>query len=269
MRENYTHIVLVLDGSGSMGHIKAGTLEGLNAFVKSQKDVPGDATLSLYQFSGRIPNPNKPEIRPVMESRPGYGQSVGVANAIWPFQYGDTIEVNGHRVVYDFAHILNVRELTNEDYQPSGGTPLLDTIGTAIVETGQKLAGFPESLRPSKVLFVIQTDGQENESKKYTRAKINEMIKHQQEVYKWEFIFLGANQDAIKSGESLGIGASKSVNYGFNNLSASASLDVIGRKTAMYRSAVSYEAASAALDMNAQDRIDAMGSANNSSGVAP
>lgn len=268
MRENYTHYALVLDGSGSMGHIRNGTLEGLNSFIKSQKEVPGDATLSLYQFSGRIPNPNAINIREPVVKSPLYGQGVGQAQAIWPFQYGDTIEVHGHRLVHDFKNIQEVKELTTEDYQPSGGTPLLDTIGYAIVETGQKLAGFPESLRPAKVLFVIQTDGEENESKSYTRSKINEMIKLQSEMYKWEFIFLGANQDAIKSGESLGISASRSLNYGYNNLSAGASLDVIGKKAAMYRSAASYEMASAALDMSLQDRADAMGSAN-TAGATP
>lgn len=276
MRENYTHIVLVLDGSGSMDVIKGGTLEGLNSFIKSQKEVEGEATFSLYQFSGRIPNPahvplDEPLVKSPLGQAVGSSLSIGQApGAIWPFQYGRTIVIIGHKLVHDFKAMKEIKELTAEDYIPDGGTPLLDTIGYAIEETGMRLSALPESLRPGKVLFVIQTDGQENASKKYSKAKINEMIKHQTETYKWEFLFLGANQDAIQSGAELGISASRSLNYGYNNLSAGASLEVIGKKAALYRCAVGdAHEASAFLDMTMKDRQEAMSGTANTTGVVP
>jgi uncharacterized protein YegL len=99
----------------------------------------------------------------------------------------------------------NVPRLTDETFVPRGGTALLDAIGRTIDEIGKRLDKTQESDRPSKVLIVILTDGYENSSKNYTWTKVNEMISHQRQAYSWEFLFLAANQDAIKSGRNLGI----------------------------------------------------------------
>ena len=91
--------------------------------------------------------------------------------------------------------------------EPSGSTALLDAAGRAINETGARLAAMDESQRPGLVVVVIVTDGHENASREINRAQIRQMIEHQQSVYRWQFTFLAANQDAFAEGESLGIAA--------------------------------------------------------------
>lgn len=115
---------------------------------------------------------------------------------------------------YDFVHKAKpIGEIPPLDFQPRGSTALLDALGKAIVETGERLKNTPENDRPSKVVFVIITDGEENSSKEYKKDQINKMITHQREAYKWEFVFLGANQDAIQEASKIGIFASQAMNY--------------------------------------------------------
>jgi hypothetical protein len=90
---------------------------------------------------------------------------------------------------------------------PRGGTALLDAVGRAINETGERLASIPEEDRPGLVIFVVMTDGEENSSKEFSKARIKEMIQHQQEFYNWHFTFLGANQDAFAEAGGMGIDA--------------------------------------------------------------
>ena len=98
-------------------------------------------------------------------------------------------------------------------YRPNGNTALLDAIGRTIDETGARLAALAEGDRPGKVVIAIMTDGLENASKTCTWIDINEKIRHQKEAYKWEFLFLGANQDAIATAGKLSIAAGDSVTY--------------------------------------------------------
>jgi Mg-chelatase subunit ChlD len=119
---------------------------------------------------------------------------------------------NSYEVVFDRA-LRDVPDLTAETYNPRGGTPLLDALGRAISELGAKLSKMPAQERPGKIVIVTMTDGLENASENYTAAQIAGLIKHQREVYKWEFLFLGANQDAILTGEELNIPRTNSVTY--------------------------------------------------------
>lgn len=107
-----------------------------------------------------------------------------------------------------------IREVTLAyELRPRGSTALLDAVGLAIAETGERLKNMDEAHRPGLVVFVIITDGQENASKEFTREKIKEMIEHQTNVYKWQFTFLGANQDAFAEAGAMGIGTSATANY--------------------------------------------------------
>lgn len=104
--------------------------------------------------------------------------------------------------------------LNNNNYMPNGGTALLDAIGTAIIEKGKELSNLAEDDRPSKVMFVIITDGEENSSKEFRdRQVIKDMIEHQKTVYSWDFTFLGANQDVFTTSTSLGIDLNKSLSF--------------------------------------------------------
>lgn len=101
------------------------------------------------------------------------------------------------------------------DYRlfPRGTTALNDGIGYLITDFGQELAALPEDERPEHVIFVIVTDGFENASREYSKSKVAEMIKHQQEKYNWNFVFLAAGQDAIATGQTYNIGAASSMTF--------------------------------------------------------
>jgi hypothetical protein len=119
------------------------------------------------------------------------------------------------------------------EIHPSGGTALLDAMGRAIEETGARLASMPESVRPGRVLVVVITDGEENSSRFYSRAKVFEMVRHQRERYAWEFMFLGANQDAITEAAKVGIRNSVEYTADMNGINAMAKTS--GKSAARYR----------------------------------
>src|SRR5262249_34920935 len=99
---------------------------------------------------------------------------------------------------YEFVHKgIPIRDVPPYHLVPRGSTALLDAVGRAIIETGERLRNMKEADRPGLVVFVILTDGQENSSREFQLAKIKEMVQHQQDVYKWQFTYLGANQDAF------------------------------------------------------------------------
>ncbi len=97
--------------------------------------------------------------------------------------------------------------------RPRGMTALLDAIGRTITEFGEELTALPEDERPGNVVVVVQTDGGENSSTEWTREAVFESITHQSEKYGWNFVFLGANQDAIQVGTNLGFKADASITY--------------------------------------------------------
>jgi hypothetical protein len=103
--------------------------------------------------------------------------------------------------------------LTEKEYHVRGCTALLDAVGKSIVEVGKRLAGTPEDSRPGNVIFAITTDGMENASREFTYEKINKMIKHQREKYSWEFIFMGANIDAVQEAGHLGISVENAYDF--------------------------------------------------------
>ena len=113
--------------------------------------------------------------------------------------------------LYDAVPLEDVSALNSTTYQPGGFTALLDAIGITFTNVGKRLEGLER--KPDKVIVAILTDGQENASREYTHKQVAEMIKHQQEKYSWEVIFLAANQDAFLVGESLNIKADNTSNY--------------------------------------------------------
>lgn len=118
-----------------------------------------------------------------------------------------------YRLNHDFVKIASVPDLDKVAYRPEGGTALLDAMGTTIDSVGRKLAAMPEDERPSKVIFLIITDGHENSSHRYSAEQVKSMVEHQKDTYSWEFVFMGANIDAIGAGTNLGISAQNTLNY--------------------------------------------------------
>lgn len=109
-----------------------------------------------------------------------------------------------YEVLWHGAHAHEVK-LTEEEYYVRGSTALLDAVGKTILDVGRRLSQATQDEKPGKVIVVITTDGLENASREFTYEKVRELIKHQQEQYSWEFIFLGANIDAAKEANSIGI----------------------------------------------------------------
>lgn len=118
-----------------------------------------------------------------------------------------------YEVCYEGKNIKDVSNLDEKSYIPCGCTALLDSLGKTINSVGARLSKTLEQDRPSKVIFVILTDGEENSSKEFTKKQINDMITLQRDTYKWEFIYLAANQDAIKEASHIGIASANAFNY--------------------------------------------------------
>jgi uncharacterized protein YegL len=118
---------------------------------------------------------------------------------------------NRYELLNDRMDIKNIMPLTEKEYFVRGSTALLDAIGTSINTIIRTHSQLTELERPEKVLIIIITDGMENSSTEYTAEKIHSMIKNQKEQYAWEFLFLGANIDAIGTAKDLGISKEKAV----------------------------------------------------------
>ena len=116
-------------------------------------------------------------------------------------------------VIHDRVDIQKVAPMTREEYYVRGCTALLDAVGRAIHHIGNVHKYAREEDRPEKTLFVITTDGMENASREYTYDHLKAMIQRQQAKYGWEFLFLGANIDAVSTAGRFGIGEDHAVNY--------------------------------------------------------
>lgn len=114
-------------------------------------------------------------------------------------------------VLHNGVDLQAVPELTRETFVPRGSTALYDAIGRTIDSIGARLDKAAE--KPDKVIVVILTDGGENTSHAYTRDQVASMIRHQEEKYAWEFVFLAANQDAFQTGAALNIKACNTANF--------------------------------------------------------
>ena len=134
---------------------------------------------------------------------------------------------NDYELLHDRVNLKAVPNLTRKEYYVRGSTALLDAIGKTVTNIDVALANTTEENRPAKVLFVIITDGFENASQQYNYNTIKSMILHQTNKYSWEFIFLGANIDAVGVAAALGIKECKTANYHADSLGTSLSYQAI------------------------------------------
>lgn len=132
-------------------------------------------------------------------------------------------------VLYDRIEMDKVPVMTEEDYYVRGCTALLDAIGGAIHHIGNVHKYAREEDRPEKTLFVITTDGMENASRRYSYDKIQHMVKRQQEKFGWEFIFIGANIDAINEAQRFGIKKERAVDYVCDERGTATVYESVGR----------------------------------------
>jgi uncharacterized protein YegL len=138
-------------------------------------------------------------------------------------------------VAHDGRPIKDVPKLDEHTYVPRGTTALLDAIGRTINTMGERLDKTPEPERPGKVIVAILTDGLENASQEFKRKQIFKMIKDQRETYAWEFIFLGANQDAIHAGAQIGIPIANAVTFDEAPGGTARAFKAVSCATAAYR----------------------------------
>ena len=116
-------------------------------------------------------------------------------------------------VLHDRVNLKDMQPMTEKEYYVRGCTALLDAVGGAIHHIGNVHKYAREEDRPEKTLFIITTDGMENASRMYTYDKVKSMVERQKEKYGWEFLFLGANIDAISVAGRFGIAPDRAVKY--------------------------------------------------------
>lgn len=120
---------------------------------------------------------------------------------------------NVSTVLHDRIDLKQIQPMTDKQYTVGGCTALLDAIGGAIHHIGNVHKYAREEDRPEHTMFVITTDGMENASHTYTAEKVKAMIERQKEKYGWEFLFLGANIDAVATARTFGISEDRAVRY--------------------------------------------------------
>ena len=143
---------------------------------------------------------------------------------------------NVSTVLHDRVDIKNIRLMTEQDYVVGGCTALLDAIGGAIHHIGNVHKYAREEDVPEHTMFVIMTDGMENASHSYSSRKVKYMIEKEKEKYGWEFLFLGANIDAIETADRFGIGADRAVNYQCDGAGTMLNYDVLSDAISSFRS---------------------------------
>ena len=177
MKENYTHITVILDRSGSMESIRDDVIGGFNAFLTEQQATEGMATMTLVQFDTQNP----------------------------------------YEVIANFQLLGTISPLTRELYVPRASTPLLDAVGRGINDLEANLSKMAAAGHPEKVIFLIVTDGQENASREFNRAQITQMITAHEEKDKWQFVFISADLAAMQDAASYGMKADNMMAFDKNS----------------------------------------------------
>lgn len=206
MNADRTEILVLLDESGSMEQIRDDMIGGYNAFLQDQQNAPGDARLSLIKFSA--------------------------------MDWGARGLRDYYRPVFLSMPIGAVQPLGKAGFIPRGNTPLLDAIVKSIDGLGAMLANEPEAQRPAKVVFVIITDGLENASRYQTPQMVRQSIEHQQRKYAWQFVYLGANQDAITVAQEIGISRETTMDWTASSAGAAGTYSAVGAFVNRSRGAV-------------------------------
>jgi len=204
---NKTEILVILDASDSMENQASEAASGLNDFLADQAKQPGGCVVTLVQF-----NSNNP-----------------------------------YRVIFERTLAKDAPKIGPTNYHCTGMTPMRQCVCQGIDKLGEVLSKMEESDRPSKVVVVIITDGLENASGvEYTVAEVKRRIEHQEEVYSWQFVFLGKDINSEEEGGAIGV--QKGTTADFGNIRAACA--VTSSKLSAFRSSGAEES----LQYNADDR---------------
>ena len=153
-------------------------------------------------------------------------------------------------VLYDRVPLEKMPQMTEKEYYVRGCTALLDAVGGAIRHIGNVHKYAREEDRPEKTIFVITTDGLENASREYSYGRVKKMVEQQKEKYGWEFLFLGANIDAIETAGRFGISADRAAKYNSDREGTALNYEVLAETVCKMR------VAAAPIDAGWKKRID-------------
>ena len=156
---------------------------------------------------------------------------------------------DSYEMLHDRINLRGIAPITDKEYYVRGSTALLDAVGKTINKIGNAQKHTAEEERAEHVLFVITTDGMENASREFNYEKVRRMIEHQKNKYGWEFLFLGANIDAVAAAESFGINRDRATNYNADSEGTLLNYEVISETVSCMR-------ASRPISDNWKDRID-------------
>lgn len=140
-----------------------------------------------------------------------------------------------YELLHDRINLRGIEPITEKEYYVRGTTALLDAVGRTISKIVNVQKHTAEDERAENVMFVITTDGMENASREYSYEKVRRMIEHQKSKYGWEFIFLGANIDAVDTAERFGIGQDRAVNYNADSEGTLLNYEVISETVSCLR----------------------------------
>lgn len=140
-----------------------------------------------------------------------------------------------YELLHDRINLNGVAPITQREYFVRGCTALLDAVGKTISKIGNVQKNTTDSERAEKVLFVITTDGMENASREYSYAKVKSMLERQKERYGWEFIFLGANIDAVQTAARFGIEEDRAANYHADSEGTQLNYKVVSEAVSCFR----------------------------------
>jgi uncharacterized protein YegL len=143
---------------------------------------------------------------------------------------------HNYELLHDRINVKGISPITEDDYEVGGTTALLDAIGFTLQKIINVQRKTTENERAEKVLFVITTDGMENASREYTTEKIKEMIEHQRDKYGWEFMFLGANIDAVSTAAEFGIEEDFAVEYHADHIGTQLNYEAVSEAVTNIRS---------------------------------
>ncbi|MDX1604606.1 MAG: hypothetical protein R3202_00355 [Candidatus Competibacterales bacterium] len=213
MKQDYTHITVILDRTGSMEAIRDDTIGGFNAFLQQQQSEPGTATLTLVQFDSQDP----------------------------------------YEIVHHFRPIAEVPALTRETFVPRATTPLLDAMGRGINDLEHSLAKLAPEARPARVVMAVITDGHENASREFSKDQVQKMIQARQKADDWQFVFLSADLAAIDEALASGVSAASAMAYDKNAEGTAAAWASVSVRIADYRAARSESVSFSDEDRDQQD----------------
>lgn len=162
-------------------------------------------------------------------------------------QFDDRYEKN-----YEGIPVNEVADLNHATYKPRGLTAMYDAIGKTIVATGERLAAMDESERPDKVIFIIQTDGDENASQEYSSDQVKQMIETQENEFNWDVVFLGANINAKATAVNIGVQVNKAMTFANNSDGATRAFSSISANVTQCRTGLKSDMTYGSSDYAAQ-----------------